>query len=238
MTVKIRPFHFYSATKAAITVKIQTQLMNLWNIGGEEWWRVPTGAWLREGPTLHIQHPAGRMATCMEEESGDMIPSKFIVLVTLSLVASEPKSKLRKSSIFFGVRYWSTNSTNWKSSKNFNFLKKFQKLSRSWNRILRIQGFPRRTNTVMSLNVDKWKTQFFRLLLWYFRFYDDEEGESEGGASEEERAFRCKLIADEFAKRRKVLPKNVLKYVKTVDHLQTIYRYCFEKTLGSQDKNG
>ncbi|CAH3148738.1 unnamed protein product [Porites evermanni] len=35
------------------------------------------------------------------------------------------------------------------------------------------------------------------------KFYDDEEGESEGGASEEERAFRCKLIADEFAKRRK-----------------------------------
>lgn len=40
----------------------------------------------------------------------------------------------------------------------------------------------------------------------FFRVYeedDDNEGDSEGG-SEEERAFRCKLIADEFRKRRKV----------------------------------
>lgn len=48
------------------------------------------------------------------------------------------------------------------------------------------------------------KPNFFFCCFDIFRFYDDEEGESEGGASEEERAFRWKLIADEFAKRRKV----------------------------------
>ena len=34
------------------------------------------------------------------------------------------------------------------------------------------------------------------------------------------------------------MTRNVLIFVKTVDHLQSIYRYCFEKTVGSQDKNG
>ena len=34
------------------------------------------------------------------------------------------------------------------------------------------------------------------------------------------------------------MTKTVLIYGKTVDHLQSIYRYCFEKTLGSQDRNG
>ena len=34
---------------------------------------------------------------------------------------------------------------------------------------------------------------------------DDDEEDSEGGATDEERAFRCKLIADEFQKRRKVI---------------------------------
>ena len=36
---------------------------------------------------------------------------------------------------------------------------------------------------------------------------------------------------------KKGMTKNVLIYVKTVDHLQSIYRYCFEKALRSQDKN-
>ena len=45
-------------------------------------------------------------------------------------------------------------------------------------------------------------------IILFFRIYeddnDDDESDSERG-SEEERAFRCKLIADEFKKRRKVM---------------------------------
>lgn len=39
------------------------------------------------------------------------------------------------------------------------------------------------------------------------RVFEDEDNDDDSGAgaSEEERAFRCKLIADEFRKRRRVM---------------------------------
>ena len=44
-------------------------------------------------------------------------------------------------------------------------------------------------------------------MLGISRVFEDEDNDDDSGAwaSEEERAFRCKLIADEFRKRRRVM---------------------------------
>lgn len=58
-------------------------------------------------------------------------------------------------------------------------------------------------NTLKDSTITISKTLRLLNVFCISRVYEDDEDDREGG-SEEERAFRCKLIADEFKKRRKV----------------------------------